>query len=282
MKIIKVCFALLAFCVFNVNAQVQSPQPSPLANLKQVVGLTQFEIAYSRPSMNEREIFGGLVPYGKLWRTAANKNTMITFDDDITIGGKSVEAGTYALFSTPNEGSWTFYVYTDTENWGTPREWSEEKIAAQFEAKSMRLNDRVESFTIDFNNFTKNGAHLVISWENTAVHIPIEVPTDKKVMASIKKAMENPTGDDYYRAAVYFMETDRDINKAREWVDIAMKKREDRPYWMLRQQSLIYAKAGEKQAAIKVALESLEAAKKAGNRDYVNMNTTSLKEWGAL
>jgi hypothetical protein len=207
---------------------------------------------------------------------------MITVSDDILIGGEPLKAGTYALFSTPNEGSWTIYMYTDTENWGTPREWSEDKIAAEFEVESTKLSNTVESFTIEFDNFTKNGAHLVISWENTAVHIPVEVPTDKKVMASIKASMENPTPNDYYLAAVYYLETDRDISQARKWIDKAMENQEDGKYWMLRQQSLIYAKAGEKQTAIKLAMKSLEAAKKANNRDYVNMNTASLKEWGAM
>jgi hypothetical protein len=154
-------------------------------------------------------------------------------------------------------------------------------IAAEFKVASHKLSEAVESFTIDFNNFTKDGAHLVISWENTCVHIPVEVPTDKKVMASVEEAMKNPTPNDYYAAAVYFLQTDRDINKAKMWIDKAMESRDDKPFWMLRQQSLIYAKAGEKQTAIKLAKESLEAAEKANNRDYVNMNKASLKEWGA-
>ena len=277
---------LLLICVLigitSTNAQVQTPQPSPLATLNQVVGLTDFEIIYSRPSMNGREIFGELVPYGKLWRTAANRNTMITFGDDIKMGGKTIEAGTYALFSIPNEGEWTFYLYTNIENWGTPAEWNEDLVAAEFKAKSQKLSESVESFTLDFNNFTPEGAHLVLSWENTAVHIPIEVPTDQKVMASVEEAMKSPTPNDYFQAAVYFLQTDRDINKAKMWIDEAMNSREDKPFWMLRQQSLIYAKAGEKQMAIQLAKQSLEAAEKAGNRDYINMNKASLKEWGAL
>jgi len=267
--------------MIDANAQVQTPQPSPLATINQVVGLTNFEITYSRPSMNGREIFGGLVPYGELWRTGANKNTMLTVDDNIKIGGQILEAGTYALFTSPNKGEWTFFLYKNTENWGTPREWNENLIAAEFKATSKELSDTVESFTIDFNNFTKGGAHLIISWENTSVHIPVEVPTDDKVMASVNEAMKNPTPNDYYSAAVYYLQTDRDINKAKMWIDEAMSSRDDKPFWMLRQQSLIYAKAGEKEMAIKLAKESMEAAEKANNRDYVNMNKASLKEWGA-
>ena len=277
-QLLLICFLM---GMIDAQAQVQTPQPSPLATINQVVGLTDFEITYSRPSMNGREIFGKLVPYDKLWRTAANKNTMITISDDIKIGGKDLKSGTYSIFSTPNKNEWTFYIYTNTDNWGTPREWDKNNIAAEFKVASQKLSEPVESFTIDFNNFTKNGAHLVISWETTTLHIPVEVPTDKKVVASIKASMQNPTPNDYYNAAVYYLQTDRDIEQAKMWMNKAMDSREDKPFWMLRQQSLIYAKSGEKQTAIKIAQESLEKAKEANNRDYINMNMESLKEWGA-
>lgn len=273
---------LLFLCALGTTeAQVLSPQPSPSTTLKQVVGLTQFEVNYSRPSMRGREIFGDLVPFGKLWRTGANKNTTIKFDDNIIFGGQEVTPGEYAVFTIPNEDEWKVYLYANTENWGTPSEWNEDEIVAETKVKLTELSEEVESFTIEFNHFTKNDAHLIMKWEDTAVNILVEVPTDRKVMASIKTAMENPKPADYFNAAVYYMETDRDINRARTWVDKAMEMREDKPYWMLRQQSLIYAKAGETSGAIKLAKESLEAAEKAGNADYVKMNKASLKEWGA-
>lgn len=276
-------FILLLFLctIGTLQAQVQSPQPSPSATLKQVVGLTQFEVNYSRPSIRGREIFGDLVPFGKLWRTGANKNTTIKFDDTIIFGGKEVTPGEYAIFTIPNDGEWEVFLYANTENWGTPAEWNEDEIVARTSVETSKIDEKVESFTIEFNHFTKNNAHLIIKWENTAAHILVEVPTDEKVMASIEMAMKNPKPADYFNAAVYFLETERDINKAKAWVDKAMKMREDKPFWMLRQQSLIYAKAGETKTAIKLARESLEAAEKAGNADYVKMNKASLEEWGA-
>jgi len=272
---------LFSFALSTSQAQVLTPQPSPDATLKQVVGLTQFEVNYSRPSMRGRPIFGDLVPFGKLWRTGANKNTTIKFDDDIVFGGDEVNAGEYAIFTIPNEDKWQVYLYGNTENWGTPSEWNEDQIVAQTTVEASKTSKEIESFTIEFNHFTKNNAHLIMKWEDTAVNILIEVPTDKKVMASIKTAMEDPKASDYYNAAVYYMETDRDINRAKTWIDKAMKMSEDKPFWMLRQQSLIYAKAGDTSGAITLAKESLEAAEKAGNADYIRMNKASLKEWGA-
>lgn len=275
-------FLLCIFLFTGSYAQVQSPQPSPSATLSQVVGLTQFEINYSRPSTRDRDIFGSLVPYGSLWRTGANANTTISFNEDIKFGEQPVKAGTYALYTKPNKETWDVFLYAKTDNWGTPQEWDEALVIAKTTVPSHEISDKVESFSIDFNHLNKDNAHLILKWENTAVNIPIEVPTDQSVMESITNTMQGPTSSDYFSSAVYYMETGRDINQAKMWIDKAMSLRENKPYWMLRQQSLIYAKAGEKNTAIELAKQSLKAAKKAGNRDYIKMNQNSLKEWGAF
>ena len=106
---------LLAFAVigmtFNVGAQIETPQPSPIAKVEQKVGLTDISIEYSRPNMRGRTIFGDLVPYNTMWRTGANANTKITFSDGVTIGGKELKAGSYAVFTKPNTDNWDVYFY---------------------------------------------------------------------------------------------------------------------------------------------------------------------------
>ncbi|WP_010182855.1 DUF2911 domain-containing protein [Aquimarina agarilytica] len=275
---------LLVTVLFSLNsiAQIKTPQPSPAAKVMQVVGLTDVSLEYSRPSMRGRTIFGDLVPFGKLWRTGANKNTIITFNKDITISGKSLKAGSYAIFATPSEKSWDINFYTDTENWGTPKEWSASKVAATITATTSKINDSVESFTISIDHVTSNTAHLVFSWENTKVAIPFEVTTDTAVMKQIDKVMNGPDAKDYYAAAVYYLSAGKDINKAKEWMDKAMSLTEKPQFWQLRKQSLIYAKAGDTKKAIEIAKKSLAASETAGNTDYVKMNKDSLKEWGAL
>ncbi|MDX1469930.1 MAG: DUF2911 domain-containing protein, partial [Flavobacteriaceae bacterium] len=99
---------------FTLNAQIQTPAPSPAAEVHQTIGLTDVTLEYSRPSMKGRTIFGDLVPYDKMWRTGANKNSMITFDKDVMIGGKTVKAGSYAIFTKPGQNSWEVYFYSDT------------------------------------------------------------------------------------------------------------------------------------------------------------------------
>lgn len=264
------------------QAQIETPQPSPNAMIEQVVGLTTITVEYSRPSMRGRTIFGDLVPYDKLWRTGANENTIIEFSNNVTILGNEIEKGRYAIFTKPMESQWKVYFYTKTDNWGTPQKWEEDKIAAQVSVDVQKIDRTQETFRISFDNLSANKGHLEMVWENTMVEVPIEVMTDEAVMASINQAMQGTTANEYYAAASYFYSQDKDIDQAKEWVDMAMEKMDDAPFWMLRQQSLIYAKAGDKKGAVKVAKQSLKKAKAAGNDAYVKMNKESLKEWGAM
>ncbi|GAB5399999.1 MAG: DUF2911 domain-containing protein [Aureisphaera sp.] len=271
-----VCAGLLAF---GATAQVKTPAPSTSQKIEQQVGLTDVTLEYSRPSMKGRTIFGGLVPHGKLWRTGANKNTAITFSDDVMIGGKDVKAGTYAIFTKPNAKSWEVIFYSDASNWGTPQKWDDTKVAAKVEAQVYQLPVSIETFTMSFDDIKNDTANLGIMWENSYVGVPISFHTDKAVTASIESVMNGPSDRDYYQAAVYYLEAGKDINKAKTWIEKAIEMREKPAFWYHRQQSLIYAKAGDKNAAIKAAKKSLALAKEAGNEDYVALNSKSLDVW---
>ena len=277
---------LLLVCIvavsFTSQAQLETPAPSPSQKIEQTVGLTDVTLEYSRPSMKGRTIFGGLVPYDKLWRTGANANTKITFSDPVMIGGKELKAGSYAIYTKPGMQSWDVMFYTDANNWGTPQNWDDSKVAATVKASVIPMPMDVETFTMTFDDITNNSADLGILWERNYVSIPIKVMTDKQASASIDRVMGGPSANDYYQAAVYYLEADKDINKAKMWIDKAVDMREQPAFWFHRQQSLIYAKAGDKEGAVKAAKKSLALAQEAGNDDYVALNTKSLKEWGAM
>lgn len=277
-----VLFAFALTLMFSVNAQIETPAPSPFTKIEQKVGLTDVTLEYSRPSMKGRKIFGDLVPFGKMWRAGANKNTMVTFSDDVVIDGNALKAGSYAIFITPNEKSWEVIFYTDTENWGAPREWDDAKVAAKVTVETYEMPMDVETWTIGFDDLSNDSAHIGFIWENTYAAVKFEVPTDKTVTASIEQTMAGPSANDYYASAVYYMNAGKDLNKAKMWMDKAMSMTENPRYWQLRQQSLLYAKMGDKKKAIATAKKSLEGAKKEGNADYVKMNKDSLKEWGAM
>jgi tetratricopeptide (TPR) repeat protein len=116
-------------------------------------------------------------------------------------------------------------------------------------------------------------------WENVYVAVPIRFMTDSQVTKNIASVMNGPSSGDYYTSAVYYLNADKDIDKAKMWIDKAIEMRENPAFWYYRQQSLIYAKSGDKKGAIIAAKESLKLAKEAGNNDYVALNTESLKIW---
>ncbi len=281
MKKIILIVCALTF-TFSVSAQIVTPQPSPFQKIEQKVGLTDVTLEYSRPSMKGRAIFGGLVPYDKIWRTGANENTKITFSDDVEVGGKTLKAGTYALYTKPGATSWEVYFYSDASNWGNPEKWDDSKIAAQVSVQSYPMPMDIETFTMSLDNLKNDSAMMGILWEKTYVGVPINFNTDKTVTASIDRAMNGPTANDYYASAVYYLEADKDIKQAKTWIDKAIEMNKEPAFWQLRQKSLIYAKAGDKKGAIAAAQKSIELAKAAGNDDYVSLNQKSLKEWGAM
>ncbi|MAU25886.1 MAG: dihydrolipoamide dehydrogenase [Muricauda sp.] len=279
-----VLFAFVGLLSMTLSAQlIQTPQPSPSAKMEQTVGLTNVTVEYSRPSMKGRSIFGNLVPYDKLWRTGANKNTTVTFSDNVTIGGKELKAGSYAIFTKPGEAVWEVIFYSDTNNWGTPQKWDDSKVALMTKAQVQEMPMPIETFTITVDDLHNNGATLGMLWENVYVGVPFTVPTQEKTVKSIETVMSGPSANDYYAAASYYYDEGKDLEKAKEWIDkaVAMDK-EGRAFWVMRKQSLIYAKLGDKQGAIEAAKRSLASAEAAKNADYVKLNKDSLKEWGAL
>jgi len=281
MKKILLSLLVIAFAV-NTSAQVKTPQPSPLGKIEQKVGLTDVTVEYSRPGVKGRKIFGDLVPFDKMWRAGANSNTKVTFSTDVNIGGKDLKKGTYALFIKPSATAWEIYFYTDTKNWGTPKEWDASKVALSTSVKTEKMPVMIESFTFTIDDLTNNGAILGVLWENTYAGIKFNVPTDKIVSKDIDKVMAGPGAQDYYASAAYYLSEGKDINKAKEWIDKAVEMTKDKPkFWYLRRQALIHAKAGDKKGAIKAAKASLKYAEEANNASYIKQNKDSLKEWGA-
>ena len=277
-----IIFTLLLFTVNLSFSQINTPRVSPASEVEQMVGLTEIEIEYSRPSMRGREVFGNLVPFGKIWRTGADNSTKISFDTDVIISGKTIQSGTYSIFSIPNKESWEIILYSDVELWGVPRDWSENKIvfSSMFNVKKLKKSNTVETFTISFNDLTNNDVNMSISWENTSVDIKIEVPTRSMVESDINKVLsDNPKSSDYYAAAVFYRQENINLDKALEWMNKAIEMNESPRFWQYRQQSLIMAANDKFADAVDAAKKSLNLAIEADNQDYIKMNMESIAKW---
>jgi len=162
---------LTVLAVVSADAVAQDKKPlSPQETVKGTIDGANIEIVYSRPSAKGRKIIGDLVPFAKVWRTGANANTTIQFDKAVTIEGKELAAGKYALFTIPNESEWIIIFNKKTDQWGAyDYEKNKNEDALQVTVKAGKSKAFVEIFTTSID---KNQVSL--EWENTAVAFKVK------------------------------------------------------------------------------------------------------------
>ena len=167
------CLALGLMAVLG-SAQMDKPsRPSPPAKASCTLadGKT-VTIDYSSPRAKGRKIFGGLVPYGEVWRAGANEATTFVTTTDLMVGGARVPAGSYTLFAIPDKTKWTLIISKKTGEWGVPYPGSDSDLA-RVDMKVSTLPSAVENFTIAFGKAPK-GCSLIIEWETTRAWVDIE------------------------------------------------------------------------------------------------------------
>lgn len=269
-----VCTVVLCFFVFSaIGQELKVPTLSPQTEITQEVALSQVKLSYARPSAKGRKVFGDLVPFGEVWRTGANASTKLTFAEDVKIAGNPLKAGTYALYSIPGATEWTIIIHTNTKHRSLAGDvYKQAEDAFRFKVKPGKTSTFVETFTIEFGDFTTSSANLIVSWENTQVKFPIEFDVDARVAEQIAKLVAAPTGMShmsYFLAAEYNLHNDKGLNKADEWILTALEKSpKNSRYGLLR--AKILAKAGKKDQALKVVAEANAWAKEAKNANYVD------------
>jgi Protein of unknown function (DUF2911) len=266
--------AFLSICILgffaSAQAQIKMPQPSPLSKLTQNVGLAEITIAYSRPSLKGRSIFGNVVPFDKMWRTGANRPTKIKFDDEVSFEGNKVAAGEYSLYSIPGKTEWTFILSKDTKGDGV-FSYQESDDVIRFKAKAQTLPQSVETFTINFADITNTSANVQLMWEKTFVQFKIENEITSKIEAQIKKQLDPAKEAGLYsQIAGYYLEANKNLDEA---LTLITKSTDLAPrYWTLHTKAKIQAKLNKNADAIATAEKSKEMAKKDSDDNYVRMN----------
>jgi len=257
----------LTFCtgVFALDF----PAPSPACTLKQRVGLTDIEIIYSRPGMKGRPIFGGLIPYGEVWRTGANQATKIAFSTPVKLNGAEIPAGQYALYTIPDKQEWTVILSKDTT--ASIFDYNPTNDLVRLKATPVKLADPVETFTLGLNDIRDDSATLNLDWEQTRVPVKLELDLTGKLVPQIEAVMAGPGGQKpYYQAAMFYFYHGQDLKKASQWIDAALAQRE--AHYMVYLKAQILAKLGDKPGAIAAAKRSAELALKANDKGYVKLN----------
>ena len=201
---------IVLFGSIQLSAQFAFPSLSPKGKISQVVGNTLVEIEYERPSARNRAIFGHLVPWNMVWRTGAGYCTKISFDQPVHIGGQTVEAGKYSIFTIPNTDEWVIILNTDTTLYGSYNYDTQHDIA-RFIARPQKSHRYYETLTFDID-LRPNNATIYISWENTQVSFELKTSTDSELMNYIEENLLSgklKDGNLYSNAAehLYFLNT---------------------------------------------------------------------------
>lgn len=243
---------------------VQFPPASQHAVVQQRVGLTDIEVDYSRPNKNKREIFGGLVPWDKVWRTGANAPTKIKFSSDVKFADKDVPAGEYALYTIPTPNEWTLIL---SKKLDAP--YRQESDVARVTAHPVSLEPAMETFTIGFQDLRADSAMLYLAWDKTAVGLQLKTNDVAKVTQQIDAALKSGRALDanfYNNAAGFYLDQNKDLKLAAEWIDKAIAKNPD-AYFIYSRKAQIQAKLGNKQEAIAAAEKSNQILESRPDRD---------------
>jgi tetratricopeptide (TPR) repeat protein len=165
------------------------PRQSQRAEISQRIGITDITINYHRPLVNERKVWDGLVPYGKVWRAGANENTTITFSDPVQIEGKPLDKGAYGLHMIPNADEWTIIFSKNSTSWGAfTYDQAEDALRVTVKPKPADMHN---ALTYDFDQLQPNSAVVELEWEKIAVPFKVSVDVHDVVEASLKKQLRN-------------------------------------------------------------------------------------------
>ena len=266
----KTILFLLIHLSFSMSfAQVKMPALSPVQTIKQDIGVGFIELKYARPSARDRKVFGNVVPYNTMWRTGANAATLIKFTDKVTINGNLLDTGSYAIYTIPGKENWEIIFNKGVSNWGTDG-YKETEDVLRITVPVHKLKKAVETFTIAFENMKPSACDIHLIWEKTDVSFSVTMDVKEKLKAQIEAGL-NADKKPYYQAAQFYNEYETDLPKALMYVDKAIEANAT-AYWIMLYKAKIQEKMGDFKGALITSQQSMEAAQKADNPDYVKSN----------
>lgn len=273
---------LLAAALPAAAQQFSTPRPSPGAKVQQTVGTTDLSVAYSRPAVKGRVIWGGLVPWDKPWRTGANEATQFSCSDDIQVEGQKLAAGTYAFVTIPTADAWTVAFSSQKDMWGAfaydPRH-----DALRVTVKPVPA-EFVERMQFTFDDPTADAVTLNLRWEKLSVPLKITVDTNGKTLAAARAAMAAAKPDDWrtpYRAASWAFDAGVVPDETAKWAQAAARVKDN--FQTSGLLARLAAKSGDTKTAVALMKKSIEFGKADTTvaKEQVEGNEKLLTEWTA-
>lgn len=269
-----------AILTLGLNAQ-DLPKPSPSAMVEQTVGLTDIAVTYSRPGVNDRAIWGELVPYDEVWRAGANKATLFSISADIKIEGKTLAKGDYSLFILPKkDGLWTLIWNKETELWGSG-DYKEENDALRIDVPAEAIECGSERLEYRFIDVDMSTAQFAMDWAGKRVQVMISADPTAQVKANIATAIEESKDEDLwrvYRNAASYAEDNSMTKEGLEWITNSVELKNDNwySYWVY---ANLLAQNNELKKAIEMGKKSIKIGKEGENFSYEGRIQADIDAW---
>jgi len=244
------------------SALLDLPRDSQHSAVTQRIGITDITISYSRPLVKGRPIWGKLVPYNEVWRTGANENTIVKFTDDVTIEGKPLAKGTYALFTIPGENQWTVIFSKVHTAWGSfTYNQADDALRVSVKPQATELH---EAMTFDFDDVKADSAVATLRWEKVAVPFKVEVNVHDIVQASLHNQLQGLaqyTWEGWDDAATYLLTSKYDLNEALQYEETSIRTEPRFDNYLTKSQILeAMGRKDDSEVAKKQALDRATAA----------------------
>ena len=270
-------FAGLLLSAAMLHAAVPVPRESPGATLRETVGITEIELAYHRPAVKGRKIWGGLVPFGEVWRLGANEATTLKLGAAAKVAGHDVPAGTYALFAVPGPEKWTLILNKQAEQWGAYF-YKPEADFLRFEVTPTAGPD-TEWMTFALPPETRDKLRIDFAWEKLRWSVPIEVDVDGIVWSRYDAALAKPEPEvaDLLAATNYALARNQRIDEALGWADKALAKGEG--FWQCEAKGRVLHAKGRTAEALPLLARAAVLAKGKAPQGYIDGLEKTMAEW---
>jgi hypothetical protein len=213
--------------VFAQN-DLNLPDVSQAAEVKQRIALTDITVKYHRPLVNGRKIWGGLVPYGKVWRAGANENTTIEFSDPVSIEGKPLAKGVYGLHMIPNPDSWAVIFSKTNTGWGS-YSYDQKEDALRVDVKPRPLAEQKEALEFDFEDLKPTSTAVTLKWEKLGVPFTISVNDANQTLQNIQAQLKGRgqfTWQALDEGAQFCLTRKINLDEALRWADASIQNEE--------------------------------------------------------
>jgi predicted negative regulator of RcsB-dependent stress response len=210
------------------QSDLKLPDTSQAAEVKQRIALTDITVNYHRPLVNGRKIWGGLVPYGKVWRAGANENTTIDFSDDVSVEGKPLPKGLYGLHMIPNADSCTVIFSKTNTGWGS-YSYDQKDDALRVDVKPKALPESEEALEFEFEDLKPTSTAVTLKWEKVGIPFTVSVDDTKQTLQNIRAQMKG--GGQFAwqapeQAAQFCLTRKTNLDEALKWADLSIQNEE--------------------------------------------------------